>query len=78
MPLEPGRLQVCWRDEPRRPRPGCGLHQHRCDHWQVTYAGGASHDVITFMNGAAINVQDILFASRGALGTPACRALGSL
>ena len=30
-------------------------------HWQVNYNGGASHDVITFMNGAAIDASDILF-----------------
>ena len=30
-------------------------------HWQVNYNGGASHDVITFINGAAIDASDFLF-----------------
>ena len=30
-------------------------------HWQVNFNGGASHDVITFMNGAAIDASDFLF-----------------
>jgi Ca2+-binding RTX toxin-like protein len=30
-------------------------------HWQVNYAGGASHDIITFMNGAAIDPTDFAF-----------------
>jgi Ca2+-binding RTX toxin-like protein len=30
-------------------------------HWQVNYNGGASHDVITFMNGAAIDATDFTF-----------------
>ena len=30
-------------------------------HWQVNYNGGASHDVITFSNAAAIDVTDFLF-----------------
>jgi Ca2+-binding RTX toxin-like protein len=31
-------------------------------HWQVDYNGGASHDVITFSNGAAIHATDFVFA----------------
>jgi Ca2+-binding RTX toxin-like protein len=31
-------------------------------HWQINYDGGFSHDVITFMNGAAIDVSDVLFS----------------
>jgi Ca2+-binding RTX toxin-like protein len=31
-------------------------------HWQVNYNGGASHDVITFSNGAAIDANEFLFA----------------
>jgi Ca2+-binding RTX toxin-like protein len=31
-------------------------------HWQVNYGGGASHDIITFSNGAAIDVTDFSFA----------------
>ena len=30
-------------------------------HWQVNYNGGASHDIITFSNAAAIDVTDFLF-----------------
>jgi Ca2+-binding RTX toxin-like protein len=30
-------------------------------HWQVNYNGGTAHDVITFMNGAAIDATDVLF-----------------
>jgi Ca2+-binding RTX toxin-like protein len=30
-------------------------------HWQVNYNGGASHEVITFMNGAAVDASDIVF-----------------
>jgi Ca2+-binding RTX toxin-like protein len=30
-------------------------------HWQVNYNSGVSHDVITFMNGAAIDASDVVF-----------------
>jgi Ca2+-binding RTX toxin-like protein len=30
-------------------------------HWQVNYNGGASHDIITFMNGATIDATDYVF-----------------
>jgi Ca2+-binding RTX toxin-like protein len=30
-------------------------------HWQVNYNGGTAHDVITFMNGAAIDASDVMF-----------------
>ena len=30
-------------------------------HWQVNFNGGASHEVITFSNAAAIDVTDFLF-----------------
>jgi trimeric autotransporter adhesin len=30
-------------------------------HWQVNYNGGSSHEVITFMNGASIDVSDFVF-----------------
>jgi Ca2+-binding RTX toxin-like protein len=30
-------------------------------HWEVNYNGGASHDIITFMNGAAIDATDFVF-----------------
>jgi Ca2+-binding RTX toxin-like protein len=31
-------------------------------HWQVNYNGGASHDVITFLNGASVDASDVVFA----------------
>jgi Ca2+-binding RTX toxin-like protein len=31
-------------------------------HWQISYNGGASQEVITFMNGAVIDASDFLFA----------------
>jgi Ca2+-binding RTX toxin-like protein len=31
-------------------------------HWQVNYNSGASHEIITFMNGAGIDPNDVLFA----------------
>ena len=31
-------------------------------HWEVNYNGGASHDIITFANGASIDATDFLFA----------------
>jgi Ca2+-binding RTX toxin-like protein len=31
-------------------------------HWQVNYNGGAAHEIITFMNGAAIDPSDVLFS----------------
>src|SRR5262249_16910995 len=30
-------------------------------HWQVNYNSGASHEIITLMNGAAIDASDVLF-----------------
>ena len=30
-------------------------------HWQINFNGGASHDIITFSNAAAIDVTDFLF-----------------
>jgi hypothetical protein len=30
-------------------------------HWQINYNGGALHEVIAFMNGAAIDVSDVVF-----------------
>ena len=30
-------------------------------HWQVNYNGGASHEIITFMNGASIDPTDFVF-----------------
>ena len=31
-------------------------------HWQVNFNGGASHEVIAFMNGASIHPTDVVFA----------------
>jgi Ca2+-binding RTX toxin-like protein len=31
------------------------------NHWQVTYDDGASHDIITFSNGASIDASDFVF-----------------
>ena len=31
-------------------------------HWQVNYNGGASHEVIAFLNGASIDPTDFAFA----------------
>jgi len=30
-------------------------------HWQVNYHGGASHELITFANGASVDPSDVLF-----------------
>jgi hypothetical protein len=30
-------------------------------HWQINYAGGTSHDVITLSNAASIDANDYLF-----------------
>ena len=30
-------------------------------HWQINFNGGASHDIITFSNAAAIEASDFLF-----------------
>jgi Ca2+-binding RTX toxin-like protein len=35
--------------------------QNDVTHWQVNYNGGASHEVITFMNGASIDPTDFVF-----------------
>jgi Ca2+-binding RTX toxin-like protein len=32
------------------------------NHWQVNYNSGASHEIIAFMNGAAIDASDVLFS----------------
>ena len=41
--------------------PGANFTNIDATHWQVNYNGGASHDVITFSNAAAIDVTDFLF-----------------
>jgi Ca2+-binding RTX toxin-like protein len=40
---------------------GATFTQNDATHWQVNYNGGASHDVITFMNGAPIDASDVVF-----------------
>jgi hypothetical protein len=40
---------------------GATFTQNDATHWQVSYNGGASHEIITFMNGAAIHTSDFLF-----------------
>jgi Ca2+-binding RTX toxin-like protein len=42
--------------------PGATFTQNDAMHWQVNYNGDASHEVITFANGAAIDPTDVLFS----------------
>jgi Ca2+-binding RTX toxin-like protein len=42
--------------------PGATFTNIDATHWQVNFNGGASHEVITFSNGAAIDASDFLFA----------------
>jgi Ca2+-binding RTX toxin-like protein len=41
--------------------PGATFTNVDATHWQVNYNGGASHDVITFMNGATVDPTDVIF-----------------
>jgi hypothetical protein len=41
--------------------PGATFTQNDPTHWQINYNGGTQHDVITIMNGAAIDANDFLF-----------------
>ena len=41
--------------------PGASFTNIDATHWQVNFNGGASHEVITFSNGAAIDASDFLF-----------------
>ena len=41
--------------------PGATFTQNDATHWQVNYNGGASQEVITFMNGASIDPTDFVF-----------------
>jgi Ca2+-binding RTX toxin-like protein len=41
--------------------PGATFTNVDATHWQVNYNGGASHDVITFMNGASVDASDVVF-----------------
>jgi Ca2+-binding RTX toxin-like protein len=40
---------------------GATFTQNDATHWQIDYNGGASHEVITFSNGASIHASDVLF-----------------
>jgi Ca2+-binding RTX toxin-like protein len=40
---------------------GATFTQNDATHWQINYNGGASHDVITFMNGASVDASDVVF-----------------
>jgi len=42
--------------------PGATFTNVDPTHWQVNYNGGASHEIITFMNGASIDVNDFMLA----------------
>ena len=41
--------------------PGATFTMIDATHWQINYNGGASHDIITFSNAAAIHASDFLF-----------------
>jgi type VI protein secretion system component Hcp/Ca2+-binding RTX toxin-like protein len=41
---------------------GATFTQNDATQWQVNFNGGASHEVITFLNGAAIQQSDVVFA----------------
>ena len=41
---------------------GATFTQNDATHWQVNFNGGASHEVIAFMNGASIHPTDVVFA----------------
>src|SRR5262245_26162358 len=40
---------------------GATFTQNDATHWQVSYNSGGSHDIITFLNGAAIHPTDYVF-----------------
>src|SRR5262245_41996308 len=42
--------------------PGATFTNMDATHWQVNYNSGASHEIIAFMNGAAIDQSDVLFS----------------
>jgi len=41
--------------------PGATFTNVDATHWQVNYNGDASHDVITFLNGASVDAGDVVF-----------------
>jgi hypothetical protein len=40
---------------------GATFTQNDAKHWQVNFNVGLSHEVITFMNGAAVDPSDVVF-----------------
>jgi hypothetical protein len=40
---------------------GATFTQNDATQWQVNYNGGASHEVIAFMNGASVDPTDVVF-----------------
>ena len=40
---------------------GASFTQNDATHWQINFNGGASHEIITFMNGASIDPTDFAF-----------------
>jgi Ca2+-binding RTX toxin-like protein len=41
--------------------PGATFTNIDAAHWQINYNGGASHEIITFMNGASVDPSDFIF-----------------
>jgi aryl-phospho-beta-D-glucosidase BglC (GH1 family) len=41
--------------------PGATFTQNDATQWQVNYDGGSSHEVVVFMNGAAVDQNDVVF-----------------
>ena len=40
---------------------GASFTRNDATHWQIDFNGGASHEVITFLNGASIDASDVVF-----------------
>jgi Ca2+-binding RTX toxin-like protein len=40
---------------------GATFTQNDATHWQVNFNGGASHEIITFMNGGSVDPSDVFF-----------------
>jgi hypothetical protein len=41
---------------------GATFTHNDATHWQVNFNGGASHEILTFQNGASIDPTDIMFS----------------
>jgi hypothetical protein len=41
--------------------PGATFTNIDATYWQVNYNGGASHEIIAFQNGAAVDASDVVF-----------------